>query len=305
MIMLVTNAVHDFLMNSFAVKNRKTYDWEKKTFQSFLTFSIKQNIRKLEHLNRNVLYDYLGSERDRGLQNVTLNKKLSLVQRLLEFHRIQTDISQIRRLREKKRTVDKLSDEELSILFEYLNDLDINVGNNLVYKTLYYFILDSGCRIDETLHIKKENISLTHRTTLLEKTKFDKQRFIDYSSFVSDMLNELYEKHDGELLFWNLRLNRPLDYNSDIQYFYRKMRKETGMKKLTSHRLRHTFASLSIQNGMNILSLKELLGHVSLRTTQRYLHADRKKTKSDYDKYSPFGDNSNSRIEFDRMITES
>lgn len=288
--MKIKIAIQNYLYNSKVTKNLKTYYWEEKTFRSFISFCDKHEVDHIEQINKIVLLDYIGFEKERGLMNSTLNKKIKLVKRLFIYNDIKTDIMTVKTLREKKKTVDSLTHDEIKLLFNYLDDLDDTVGNNYMYKTLYYFLLDSGCRIDESLKIKKENISFDQKVILLQETKFSKERFIDFSNKTKPMLKKCFELSKGEYLFWNISKNRQLNYDSDIQYFYRKIRKETGLIKLTSHRLRHTFASLSIQNGMNLLTLKEILGHENIRTTGRYLHADRNKTKIGHEKYSPFSD---------------
>jgi len=286
--MELKKAINDYLINSYATKKNNTYKWEDKTFRSFSYFAQKHGIHNTEDLDKNVLLDYIGYEKNRGLENITLNKKISLIKRMLNYHEIASPILNIKKLREKKKTVNRLSDDELKLLLRYLKSLDFKNPNNFVYSTLYRFILDSGVRIHEAINIKKSNINFKHKVILLEETKYSKERFVDFSNFTSKDLLKIYNSHIGDYLFWNILKNRKLDYDSDIQYFYRKIKKEANIQKLTAHRLRHTFASISAQNGMNILSLKEILGHENLRTTQIYLHADRKKTKEDYNKYSPF-----------------
>lgn len=281
-------AVNNYLINSYATKKQNTYKWEEKTFRSFLLFAKKYNLITVDDLSKNIILDYIGFEKERGLQNVTLNKKISLVKRMLNYNDVQSPILTIKKLREKKKTVNRLSDEEIQILFSYLKSLDMSISNNYVYSTLYRFILDSGVRIHEAINIKKTNINFKHQVILLEETKYSKERFVDFSNFTKSDLIKVHEMHKGEYLFWNISKNRKIDYDSDIQYFYRKIKKEAKIEKLTAHRLRHTFASISAQNGMNILSLKEILGHENLRTTQIYLHADRRKTKDDYNRFSPF-----------------
>ena len=286
--MKIDLAINDYLLNSNATKKQNTCIWEEKTFRSFKSFAEKYNYSNLEDIDKKVLLDYIGFERSRGLQNVTLNKKIDLVKRMFTYHEISSNIMSVKKLRETKKTVDRLSDGELNLLLSYLSSLDDEIGNNFVYKTIFFFILDSGCRIDETLKIKKRNINFKHQIIHLDETKFSKERFIDFSSYTKRSLMKMHDLHSGDYLFWNVKKNRQLNYESDIQYFYRKVSKELGVKKMTSHRLRHTFASISAQNGMNVLSLKEILGHENIRTTQIYMHANRNKTKMDYNKYSPF-----------------
>jgi integrase len=166
--------------------------------------------------------------------------------------------------------------------------LDDKVPNNYVYKVLYYLLFDTGVRINEALNIKKTNIDYDHNVIHLEVAKYDKERIIDFSSKLKPMITKLSNMHLGNYLFWNLSKDRQLDYDSDVQWLYRKMKLDSPLefRHITAHRIRHTFASMCVKNGMNLLSLKEILGHENLRTTNVYLHSDRKTTKKDYDEYS-------------------
>lgn len=285
--MKITEGINNYLYNSKATKSIKTYIWEEKTFRSFKSFCVKHRINKLESLNKNVLLDYIGFEKERGLMNSTLNKKIKLIKRFIVYNGVENDLLSVKTLREKKNTVDMLSDEEIRVLFNYLDTLDLSISNNLIYKTLYYFLFDTGVRIDEALNVEINNIDLINKTILLEVTKFSKERIVDFSDNTLNMIIDLINQSKGKYLFWNKNKNRKILYDSDIQYFYRKIIKETGYKRLTAHRIRHTFASIAAQNGMNVLSLKEILGHDNIKTTQRYLHANRTKTKNDYMKYNP------------------
>jgi integrase/recombinase XerD len=291
--MKIFEGIENYLINSKATKSIKTYYWEEKTFRSFIIFCNKHEIKELEHLDKHVLLDYIGFEKNRNLQNTTINKKIKLVKRMIVYNDIDCNLLKVKTLRERKKTVNDLSEKEIVYLFQYLNGLDLKVINNYVYKVLYYLLFDTGVRIHEALNIKKSNIDYEHNIIHLEVAKFDKERIIDFSSKLKPMILKLSNMHLGNYLFWNLLKDRQLDYDSDVQWLYRKMKMESPLefRHITAHRVRHTFASMSVKNGMNLISLKEILGHENLRTTNIYLHADRKSTKKDFDKYSPLMNN--------------
>ena len=66
----------------------------------------------------------------------------------------------------------------------------------------------------------------------------------------------------------------PGEARYDIKAFWNRVRKRAGLAGVRLHDLRHTFASLALQNGMSLYEIGEELGHRSVATTKRYAHLD-------------------------------
>jgi site-specific recombinase XerD len=62
----------------------------------------------------------------------------------------------------------------------------------------------------------------------------------------------------------------------------RALRLQFGLKKLHAHMFRHSFATIMINRGADLISLMNIMGHKNLETTQRYLHANKEHTKKMY-----------------------
>ena len=94
-----------------------------------------------------------------------------------------------------------------------------------------------------------------------------------FSVKLLSLLRDYYRQYlPRGLLFPGDCSDKPIDA-STWERSLQKARKAAGItKRITPHSLRHAFATHALENGMNILVLKELLGHTSLRTTMIYLH---------------------------------
>ncbi|MBQ9069903.1 MAG: tyrosine-type recombinase/integrase, partial [Clostridia bacterium] len=72
-----------------------------------------------------------------------------------------------------------------------------------------------------------------------------------------------------------------------LKNMFRKLKRKSGVERLHPHLLRHTFATRYLENGGSIYTLKELLGHTTLKQTQAYLHVAQNRRHLDFARYSP------------------
>ncbi|BAL81133.1 site-specific tyrosine recombinase/integron integrase [Caldisericum exile] len=137
------------------------------------------------------------------------------------------------------------------------------------------FLIYTGVRVGELINIKIEDVNLGENYVRI-KGKGDKERFVPISLELSNIIKEhLKEKHHSEYLFESKRRKKfsPLT----IQLMVKRYAKETGIqKKITPHKLRHTFATLALESGISPITIGELLGHSSLNTTMKYTHVTNK-----------------------------
>lgn len=72
-----------------------------------------------------------------------------------------------------------------------------------------------------------------------------------------------------------------------IKQLFKKLKRKTEIPRLHPHLLRHTFATRYLENGGDIYSLREILGHTSLTMVQKYLHLTQQKTTQKFPNFSP------------------
>ena len=124
-------------------------------------------------------------------------------------------------------------------------------------------------RKEEILSLRWDrNIDLMHGFILLEKTKNGKRREIPINLTLRKTLQKLVRHLHSEYVFVDKKGKR----FQGIRRAFKSALRRSGIKDFTFHDLRHTFASQLIMAGVDITTVKELLGHETLAMTLRYSH---------------------------------
>lgn len=157
------------------------------------------------------------------------------------------------------------------------------VRDRLILELLY----GTGVRVQELVRIKVKDIEQS-REQILIHGKGKKDRIVNYGEYTKEIL-ELYlkeayprfNKFDREELFLNQQ-GRNLTTRG-VQYLLKVLIEKTSLhKNISPHMLRHSFATHLLNEGCDILSVKELLGHESIASTQIYTHVTTEQLKDVY-----------------------
>jgi integrase len=138
------------------------------------------------------------------------------------------------------------------------------------------FLLMTGARRSEALNARWEHIDLARKVWLIPISKSGKPRHIPLSAKALSFLAEAKlvasrspACKESPYVFCNPKSGRAF---TNIFNSWDKARERAGLKDVRMHDLRHSFASALVNNGLSIYDVKELLGHASINTTQRYAH---------------------------------
>jgi integrase/recombinase XerD len=160
-----------------------------------------------------------------------------------------------------------LSREELKKLF--------SAAQNPKHRVILRLIYGSGLRRNELIKLRIKDVETDDGKCRLRinKSKGCKDRYTVLSSKVLSELRAYYLAcRPKEYLFNGQKKGQPMSHEL-LRYIMTKALKRSGIQKEVSlHTLRHCFASHALEDGMNIRSLQQLLGHASLQSTMIYLH---------------------------------
>jgi len=218
-------------------------------------------------ISENDLNRYL-ADLARQSQSPCLSNFKFTVYGLRHFYRLQgmkDRIVELPSIKVKKKLPVVLNYKECKALF--------TAPAQLKHKVLLALIYSAGLRVQEASRLRLSDIDSGRMMIHIRQSKYNKDRYVPLSPLVLKGLQRYCNAyHPVGYLFNGSRRGTPLSIPG-IQYVVREAVKKCGLLKGVSvHTLRHSYATHLLEFGMDIVSIKELLGHESIETTMVYLH---------------------------------
>jgi len=171
-----------------------------------------------------------------------------------------------------------------------LNKIKIDTYLGLRDRALYGLIYSAGLRVSELVNLNKSDIF--NDNTARVKGKYEKERYVVFDCLTKKWIEKylkisrpfLLRKKKCPALF--LSNNGKRLTRKGVWHNYQRIAKSAGLSTRV-HVLRHSFATEMLKGGADLVSLKNLLGHVSISTTQIYTHLDTTLLKKFHKKYLP------------------
>lgn len=277
----------------YSLHTVNAYKIDLKGFQKFAVEEFE--LGDISFANYSIIRGWIVSLVDSGISNRSVNRKLSSLNSyykyMLKTKQIQDNpMSGHKSLKTPKKVQVPFSEKEIVDVVAILQDEDNFEGkrNRLIVELFYA----TGIRRTELIGIRLSDVSFVQKTIKI-LGKGNKERFIPMLPSVMKSLNEylvyrnkLETIKDSESLFLTKKgvtVNESLVYRTINSYFS----KVSEKVKKSPHILRHSFATHLLNEGADINSVKELLGHSSLASTQVYTHNSIAKLKEVYKKSHP------------------
>jgi len=137
--------------------------------------------------------------------------------------------------------------------------------------------LQTGMRKSEIANLRWEQVDLNNREIAVIKTKSGRKRMIPINKDLCEVLTGLRGSNKGSEFIFQYA-DPKTGAKRHLRYFRRAFEaacRRAGITGLTFHDLRHTFASRLVRKGADLITVKDLLGHSSVRTTERYSQSNR------------------------------
>ena len=263
-----------------------------KDLNDFINFIEKKSIKSLIDIKKQHIHQFLYFLSLKKNSERTVARKLAAIKSLFNFlirkNFLKNNI--VKSIASPK--IDKklpvfLTQDKMSLLLDLPNPSNFKESRDILILELFY---STGVRISELIKIKLEDINYDNNSINI-LGKGNKRRLVIIGNYAKkrllDFLN--YSNHNVGFLFKNERKSKT-GYISERFVFNivkKHVQKVTNNQKISPHSLRHTFATHLLNNGADLMSLKELLGHSDLSSTQIYTHVNIEQMKKAFKKAHP------------------
>ena len=237
---------------------------------------------------------YLSKIHENRYKVSTARRKLSTMRQFFKFLQQEELIDNnpmtfIRQPRHKRPLPKVISEETIAKLQDATNFLKYKekIRADLIICLLY----GSGLRVSELISIKRSAIVDSKFIRIFGKGS--KERIVPLTHKVSSLMEEWENIREKSIwVFPSRRSNRHITRQRVFQIL-RQIVAVSGMDtaKISPHVLRHAFATHILDNGADLLSVKKMLGHQDIATTEIYTHVTKKKLKEIIQKYHPLAKN--------------
>lgn len=264
-------------------------------FFMFINDELKMDVNQIESISKEHLLKYFKQINIEGLSKRTQARYIASLKSYFRFlireaviKKDPTDI--IDTPKKDKKLPDYLSIDEIERL---LQSIDVTTTLGYRDRTMLEITYGAGLRVSELLSLKTEDINL-ELGFIRCYGKGNKERIIPIGEIALDFLN-IYLENIRPKIQKNIK-NKELFLNSrgksmSRQGFFKILLNygnKAGIKKhLSPHTLRHSFATHLLENGADLRSVQEMLGHSDISTTEIYTHLSMKQIKKVYDKTHP------------------
>lgn len=277
---------------------------EEKNYSDLTIIDYDEDLKEfLETVNKDVVLveksdikKYLNKLFERDNKSSTISRKISSLKSFYKYLNLKgimnyNPMSNIKYPKKEKLLPKFIQYNELEELLKVSKDGQFGDRNNLIIELLY----DTGVRVSELVNIKLSDIDFDNKKIrIMGKGSYERFAFfgengyIALKKYINGLRIQLLDNKQSDYLILNK--NGVKITPRGVAKIIDSLIENTSIKlKISPHTLRHTFATHLLDNGCDIRSVQEMLGHKNINSTQVYTHVTSERLKEVYFRSHPRG----------------
>ena len=275
----------------FSIHTLRSYEYDLNEFSSFL--NKYDNKLSFLDVDRSAIQLFIQKLSKKGISDKTLQRKVSTLKSfyryLTEYLNLDYNITDLIPIPKSAKNLPNILSRKEIVKLMSLPDLSTYIGKR--DKSILEIFYSTGIRISELISIELINIDI-NKKMIKVFGKGKKERYVIVGKEALKSLDEylkirhlLFQNNkDNKFLYPQLKKGKSLHINEKTVYNMVKkyLKKVSNNEKLSPHSLRHSFATHLLDNGADLMAVKDLLGHKDLSSTQVYTHISIDKMKKIY-----------------------
>lgn len=278
----------------YSDKTIQAYQEDVLNFLKFLHQSGDDNFLAVTHQDVRI---YMSSLYDQSYSRNSLSRKISSLRAFYQFLVQESFIqenpfSYVQMRKKQLRLPHFFYEKEMEALFEAVKgETLLDNRNEALLEVLY----GTGIRVSECAGLTLQDIDFKASVMLIHG-KGNKERYVPFGSFAADALQNYCAQSRKKLMDTYKKQHEYVFVNhhgepitaTGIEYILNKIIEKSSLSaNIHPHMLRHTFATHLLNNGADMRTVQELLGHVSLSSTQIYAHVTKESLQKNYRTFHP------------------
>lgn len=302
---LVTGFLTDYLplQRCYSRNTILSYRDTLKLFLRFLSEAkgISPKSFYVKDFKRELIIEFLEWYRQKGASISTTNQRLAAIKAFADYAQFESieyiaplqDVSGIKAKKASSKEVSFITVDQMSVL---INRPDVNTYTGFRHRVILTLLYDSGCRVQELCDLTIADVSLNTISTVRLHGKGDKYRTVVISDETADLVRNYIQRYmpcavRTQPLITN-RYHQKIDRDG-IAYVVKKYtdmickEDHTFPKHVHCHMFRHSKAMHMLEAGINIIYIRDFLGHEDISTTMVYVRADNRLKNDAINKLAP------------------
>ncbi len=274
---------------------KNTLESYRRDLRKFIAFMHKRDIKKPKDVDREALNDFVASLKKEGFATSTITRSIASIRSFFYFLLQEGIIENNPALDLESPKIEKKLPRVLTTgeVDKLLSQPQKSQQNGLRDKAMLELLYASGIRVSELVSLDITDFD-PHVGFLRCRGKGMKERIVPIGSLAINHVSEYLDNSRAKLLKKNGEPALFVNHHGSRmtrQGFWKILKKHAQKSNInidiTPHTIRHSFATHLLENGADLRSVQEMLGHSDISTTQIYTQVTRRKIREIYDKTHP------------------